>query len=135
MSSLNDQLYRMNVNTGEYTLLGSTGYDAYGDLTLYNGSIYYPTLNGIVLLDTTITANSTAITYPDNYTFLGLTASHVCNSLIGIGGISMDTDISLINLADGAITHLLYTPARTVAFNDNHLHAGIQHISTVQYSA
>ena len=110
MSSLNDQLYRMNVNTGEYTLLGSTGYDAYGDLTLYNGSIYYPTLNGIVLLDTTITANSTAITYPDNYTFLGLTASHVCNSLIGIGGISMDTDISLINLADGAITHLCTLP-------------------------
>ncbi|HEY3385366.1 MAG TPA: hypothetical protein VGK46_02585, partial [Saprospiraceae bacterium] len=113
MTNMGDGLYRINVNSGEITFMGSTGFSAFGDLTLYNGNIYYPYLHGIVLLDTTNTANSTAIvTYPDNYFFLGLTASHVCNSLIGIGGFfgSEDTDISLINLADGAITHLCMLP-------------------------
>lgn len=113
MNFYDDKLYRININTDEITLLGSTGYDALGDITLYNGSIYYPYLNGIVLLDTNNTANSFPIvSYPDNYIFLALTASHVCNSLIGIGGFFGldDRKISLINLADGAITHLCLLP-------------------------
>ena len=114
ISSWDDELYRVNVITGEVTYLGSTGFDAVGDLTLYNGNIYYPYLNGIVLLDTNNTANSYPIvTYPDeNYFYTGLTASHVCNSLIGIGWTigSEDVDISIINLADGSITHLCMLP-------------------------
>jgi hypothetical protein len=122
MNPFDDKLYRININTDEVTLLGSTGYDALGDITLYNGNIYYPYLNGIVLLDTNNTASSIPIvTYPDNYFYVGLTASHVCNSLIGIGGFfgSEDTDISLINLSDGAITHLCMLPE------------GIWHLSTL----
>ena len=122
MNPFDDKLYRININTDEVTLLGSTGYDALGDITLYNGNIYYPYLNGIVLLDTNNTASSFPIvTYPDNYFYVGLTASHVCNSLIGIGGFfgSEDTDISLINLSDGAITHLCMLPE------------GIWHLSTL----
>ncbi|HEY3387368.1 MAG TPA: gliding motility-associated C-terminal domain-containing protein [Saprospiraceae bacterium] len=114
LSTGDDKLYRINTITGEVIFLGSTGYDSVGDITLYNGNIYYPYLNGIVLLDTNNTANSYPIvTYSDeNYLYPGLTASHVCNSLIGIGWTigSDNVDISLINLADGAITHLCMLP-------------------------
>ena len=112
IKAFDDDLYRININAGTVTLLGSTGHAGIGDLALFNGNIYYSGTEGIVLLDTTNLNNSSIIaTYPSGYFVVGLTASHICNSLLGIGGIpNTITQIVLINIIDGAFTFICDIP-------------------------
>ncbi|MEP6647924.1 MAG: hypothetical protein ABJC12_12620, partial [Saprospiraceae bacterium] len=114
MTKANDELYRYNVTNGTLTLVGSTGFVAIGDLTLFDGNIYYSAIGGIVQLDTNNLSNSSmVVSLPNNYIVLGLTASHFCNSLLAIGGYpgnQSTIELTLINLIDGAMTHLCFLP-------------------------
>src|SRR4029079_12956728 len=100
------ELYRYNLNTGSFILMGSTGIQCKGDLALFNGNIYYPTIGGIVLLDTTNLGNSSIVlTFPPQYIIFGLTASHICNSFLAFGAYANQRpQLILINIIDGAIT-------------------------------
>ncbi len=107
-----DNLFRININTGAIVDLGATGHIARSDICLFNGNIYYSGLEGIVSLDTNnLTNSSVIVTLPPAYIVSGITASHVCNSLLGIGGYANQTpQLILINLLDGSISTLCIVP-------------------------
>jgi hypothetical protein len=116
--SASDELWRLNTNDGTATIVGYTGFSPEGDLTLYNGEIYYYTnqpgnASGIVKVDISNPANSEIIfTIPSNQGVFGLTASPFCNSLLGTHGFygSNETSLALINLIDGSLTLLCSLP-------------------------
>ncbi len=106
IKSYGSELYRYNLNSGSFNLMGSTGIQCKGDLALFNGNIYYPTVGGIVLLDTTNLSNSSiVVNFPSQFIIFGLTASHFCNSLLGFGAYANQRpQLILINIVDEAIT-------------------------------
>jgi gliding motility-associated-like protein len=112
LASNDDELYRYNVNTGTFTLMGSSGIQCKGDLALFNGNIYYPTVGGIVLLDTTNLNNSSIVlNFQPQYIVSGLTASHICNSFLAVGSFANQRpQLILINIIDGAITVICELP-------------------------
>jgi len=109
-----NDLYEINVNAGTIINLGPTDYESWGDMTLFDGNLYYPTiinsnLSGIVKVDISNPANSSLIvTYPGTSGFLGLTASTICNTLIGTEG--FNDVLVYISLIDGTITSICETP-------------------------
>ena len=111
-------LYIINTNDSTISYVGSTGYDQVGDLTLFNGNIYYSTFGGIVLLDPVNPSNSSLIlSYAPSYLVGGITASPFCSTLVGIAGYSNETpDLVLINLLDGAISPLCQVPNSTISY-------------------
>ena len=120
LSGSDDNLYRININTGTITDMGATGHIVRSDICLFNGQIYYSGIEGIVSLDTNNLTNSTVIvTFPPGYIVAGITASHVCNSLLGIGGYANQTpQLILINIIDGAISTICIVPGNlwTISF-------------------
>ena len=112
-------LYILNTNDGSITLLGNTGHVAEGDLTLFNGKIYYysRSSSGIVEINLTdISSSMVIVDVPPLLEINGLTASPMCNILIGatieIGG--DETSIVAINLLDGDIFQIC-NPMRVIA--------------------
>jgi len=103
-------LYVFNINMGTFTLVGPTGFVPDEDIAFFEGEFYFPTPNGIVLLDVVIPSNSTlVVTWPlGDFRILGLTASSVCHILIGRDIIG--DQLVAINLIDGGITPLCSIP-------------------------
>jgi len=114
-----DTLVEINVNTGIVTKLGVVPFSQSGDLTVYNGEIYYlhtyPNVNmvqyrGIVKVNISDPANSTLVTiYPNDYASVGVSASKACNTLLA-GDVWFSSQLVLINLIDGAVTPLCDFP-------------------------
>src|SRR5687768_5202866 len=105
-----DTLYAMNISNGIISNLGKTSYPAsFGDLTLFNGEIYYTTsLNnnpnqyGIVKLDISNPGNSALVaSLPAGPRLVGLSASKYCNTLVAIT--HAEDEFVLVNLIDGAV--------------------------------
>ena len=117
--SLHGLLYRLNTNSGSFTYLGDTGIEVDGDLTLYNGNIYFAGENGIYLLDSIDLSNSQlVVSFPPGYYVGGITPSHICNSFVASGGYSFPNyELILINIIDGSITPLCNIPADAIIFN------------------
>ncbi len=108
-------LFVFNFTLGTITNLGSTGYEIVGELTLFNGDIYAsvetidPVSYVIVKIDTLNPTNSNVVvSLPPNVAFSGLTASPLCNTLIGLDIIAHQ--LMLINLIDGSITPICSVP-------------------------
>ncbi|MBL0008209.1 MAG: hypothetical protein IPP25_13820 [Saprospiraceae bacterium] len=106
-----DQVWELNMNTGIITSLGNTGFNPWSDLALFNGEVYYytlePGISGIVHLDPSDPSNSTlVVNIPPIFLFGGLTASPYCNTLLGaVRDITTDERFfALISLIDGAVT-------------------------------
>ncbi|MEP6648120.1 MAG: hypothetical protein ABJC12_13605, partial [Saprospiraceae bacterium] len=107
-------LYRIDVNLGTAINLGYTGIPSKGDMTMFDGNLYYPTIinpnsNGIVKVDMSNPSNSYIIvTYPSSYAFFGLTATRICNTLLTTD--LTGDEIDYINLLDGAIIPICDAP-------------------------
>ena len=117
-------VWRININEGTITELGETGFTMFSGITLYNGNIYFSGSdgsggpNGIILLDTNDLTNSQmVISFPPGYGVGGLTASHICNNFLAIGGHNQsDAELILVNIIDGAITHICPIPQEAMLF-------------------
>ena len=108
-------LYRINTFSGTITFLGSTGVPVAGDLTLFNGNIYYTGLFGIMLLDTNdLSNNQNIVPYPPGSLPLGITPSHVCNSFLAYEW--FNHRFVLINIIDGAFTVICDLPSEVDIF-------------------
>ena len=112
--SISDHLFEINITSNTINDLGSTGFSNENDITQYNNNYYYLTvLNGatwgIVQLDIVNPANSAiVVTFPASYFVEGITASSICNSLLGTSQ-SLDK-LVLISLIDGTVTPICETP-------------------------
>jgi gliding motility-associated-like protein len=104
-------LLEINTNTGIITNLGSNPiYPCYGDLTLANNIVYYPTwinnFAGTKGIASFILSDPTNVTLvmniPTSRSIYGLTATDECNILIGTDIAS--GELVLINLMEGSIT-------------------------------
>jgi gliding motility-associated-like protein len=119
-----DTLVEINVNTGVVTKLGVVPLSQSGDLTVYNGEIYYlhtfPNVNnvqyrGIVKLNINDPPASTLeTTYPISYACLGVSATNSCHTLLG-ADLWTENQLILINLLDGAVTPLCDLPAQVLS--------------------
>ncbi|HEY3387433.1 MAG TPA: hypothetical protein VGK46_13035, partial [Saprospiraceae bacterium] len=115
IADFNGALYRINIVSGIITFLGSTGLPVTGDLTLFNGNIYYTSLFGIMLLDTNdLTNNQTIVPYHPGTLPLGITPSHICNSFLAYDG--LNHQFVLINIIDGAYTIICNLPTEVDIF-------------------
>jgi gliding motility-associated-like protein len=113
-----NSLYEINVNTGIITFLGIVPYyNGNGDLTLFDGEIYYPwltlnetILNGIVQLNVSDPSQSELVVdlQGTNIYFAGLSASTICNTLIA-AELNFD-ELLYVNLIDGVITPICQSP-------------------------
>ncbi len=116
-------VFRININEGTITELGATGFGMAAGITLFNGNIYFSGfngsgLNGIVLLDTNDVTNSQmVVTFPPGYGTGGLTASHICNNFLAVGGTGQsDASLILVNIIDGTITPICPIPPEAMLF-------------------
>src|SRR5688572_1645031 len=97
MDSQDEFLWKYDVNAGMLSMIGPTGYSAFGDLTMYNGDIYYTMQGGIIKLDVNIPSNSSlVVSMPGDYLISGITASHVCNSLLALLYIESEDTYELV---------------------------------------
>ena len=113
-----NSLYEINVNTGIITFLGIVPYyNGNGDLTLFDGEIYYPwltlnetILNGIIKLNVSDPSQSELVVdlQGTNIYFAGLSASTICNTLIA-AELNFD-ELLYVNLIDGVITPICQSP-------------------------
>ncbi|MEO6132474.1 MAG: gliding motility-associated C-terminal domain-containing protein [Saprospiraceae bacterium] len=127
--SLADTLIEINVNTGVVTKLGVVPYKAIGDMTVYNGEIYYYYVFpnnwniqywGIVKLNVNDPASSTLVVDCEiNCCFLGFTASNQCQTVLGQQSYSVNQyehKLVTISLVDGAVTEICDLPEGTFSF-------------------
>ncbi|HZV45023.1 MAG TPA: hypothetical protein VFF90_11120 [Saprospiraceae bacterium] len=91
-SFTSDMLYRWDSNTNTVSEVGPTGFIGGGDMCKNDGQYYYITVNEnpieweIIHVDLTDPANSSLqVSYPlsPNYWIFSITASPICNTLIG----------------------------------------------------
>ncbi len=106
-----DELYKWDLNAGSVTMVGHTGYPAYGEMCVANGLMYTlswtygETERKIIQIDPINPANSQVITtLPYNVGIFGLSASPISNTLIGTLVYPGGPDIILISLIDGTYT-------------------------------
>src|SRR6187431_1996560 len=106
----NGELYEINTATGVITNLGTLPYVLAGDITLFDGEIYYHAITGVVPVTNAIlrvnlgdpSSSEIVFNYPGNYIFFGITASAFCNTLVGVDYNSHQ--FCYLNLLDGTIT-------------------------------
>ncbi len=105
-----DTLITINVPAGTVTKSGRLNYRGYGDLTVYNGEIYY--LSNVDAPAHLIKIVKLNIAFPDQSTFLmllypqirgpGLSSTRICHTMIG-SDLEMQDELFLINTADGTM--------------------------------
>ncbi|HZV69427.1 MAG TPA: gliding motility-associated C-terminal domain-containing protein [Saprospiraceae bacterium] len=106
-----DLVYKWDIIAGTVNAIGATGFNSDGEMTISGGEIYYLSKNqpagtrSIIHLDPVNPFNSQPVITFDLFDPIhGITASPVCNTLLGIE--SFDGNLVLINLIDGARTFL-----------------------------
>ena len=112
-----DSIWRIDLEDQTFTLIGRTGFPARGDLTLFNGEVYYHTYSssgiwGIVQVDLADPPNSTLFTNtPQGLIIHNLTATPYCNTLLGqVFNIYTDASyLAYVSLLDGAVTPVCET--------------------------
>jgi gliding motility-associated-like protein len=119
LSNSGTGLYIVNVNTATVVYLGDLPYTSIGEMTLYNGELYYPwhtgptnLLAGVVKINVSDPGMSELIvTVPPELKARALTATDICNTLLtSTYAFNNDHMLYYINLIDGVITPLCQAP-------------------------
>jgi len=113
-------LLLLNTNDGSITNVGNTGHVPHGDCTLFNGKLYFYSGQSSAIVEVDlgdIENSSVVVNIPPNRIVHGLTASPICNTLIGTLGdwVGSSIDLISINLLDGSIIELCPAPNWTLA--------------------
>jgi gliding motility-associated-like protein len=122
--NLGDTLISINTNTGVVTQLGVVPLKIHGDMTLFNGEIYYlhvfpnnwfTDYRGIVKLNVSDPANSELVAvYPITSACFGITATNQCQTVLGTDIVDPDR-LVLMSLIDGSVTNICELPENTIS--------------------
>jgi gliding motility-associated-like protein len=115
------ELYEINTATGTITNLGTLPYVPAGDITMFDGEIYYTaqisiTPQALAILKVNLSDPSSSeivFNYPNNQIFFAITASEFCNILVGFDLGSQQ--ICHLNLMEGTITPVCQTSNSFIA--------------------
>jgi len=121
-----DTLIEINVNTGTVTKLGVVPFHQIGDLTVYNGEIYFYYVFpdnwniqtwGIVKLNVNDPENSTLVVDCEiNCCFWGFSATNQCQTVLAQWEWLNQQKLATISLVDGAVTYICDLPDGIFSF-------------------
>ncbi|HXR81442.1 MAG TPA: hypothetical protein VN763_11010, partial [Saprospiraceae bacterium] len=121
-----DTLIEINVNTGTVTKLGVVPFHQIGDLTVYNGEIYFYYVFpdnwniqtwGIVKLNINDPENSTLVVDCEiNCCFWGFSATNQCQTVLAQWEWLNQQKLATISLVDGAVTYICDLPDGIFSF-------------------
>ncbi|MEP6647999.1 MAG: hypothetical protein ABJC12_12995, partial [Saprospiraceae bacterium] len=114
---ISTDLYKIDVNNGTVVNLGATGHQCGGDLTFFDGELYFTNTQmghsyvEVVKVDINNPGNSEVVTtYSSAYPTQGVTASNICNTLIITAGFVPNEMLYFLNLLDGTLTPICDVP-------------------------